>query len=90
MPNTFTALDVPVNHGSGVPVVTRALGRPKAIVFSGSVLGRYIVEGSNDGGNNWDVLVDHSGQQARDTASSPPPSITSSPPLPARPATRSA
>ena len=64
MPNTFTTLDVPINDGSGVPFVTRALGRPKTIVFSGPVLGRYIVEGSNDGGNNWDILVDDSGQQA--------------------------
>src|SRR5256885_8853557 len=71
MPNTFTALDVPVNDGSGVPFVTRTLGRPKTIVFSGPVLGRYIVEGSNDGGNNWDILVDDSGQQAFFTASAP-------------------
>src|SRR3954447_15783511 len=71
MPNTFTALDVPINDGSGVPFVTRALGRPKTIVFSGPVLGRYIVEGSNDGGNNWDILVDDSGQQALFTTQAP-------------------
>jgi hypothetical protein len=71
MPNTFTTLDVPVNDGSGVPFITRALGRPKTIVFSGPVLGRYIVEGSNDGGNNWDILVDDSGQQALFTAQAP-------------------
>jgi len=71
MPNTFTALDVPVNDGSGVPFVTRALGRPKTIVFAGPVLGRYIVEGSNDGGNNWDILVDDSGQQALFTSQAP-------------------
>jgi len=64
MPNTFTTLDVPINDGAGVPFVTAGLGRPKTIVFSGPVLGRYIVEGSNDGGNNWDILVDDSGQQA--------------------------
>jgi hypothetical protein len=52
MPNTFATLDVPVNDGSGAPFITRALGRPKTIVFSGQVLGRYIVEGSNDGGTN--------------------------------------
>src|SRR5437762_12703189 len=71
MPNTFTALDVPINDGSGVPFVTRALGRPKTIVFSGPVLGRYIVEGSNDGGTNWDILVDDSGEQALFTTPSP-------------------
>src|SRR3954452_12000883 len=71
MPNTFTTLDVPINDGSGVPFVTRALGRPKTIVFSGPVAGRYIVEGSNDGGSNWDILVDDSGQQAFFTSQAP-------------------
>ena len=71
MPNTFTALDVPVNDGSGLPFVTRTLGRPKTIVFAGPVLGRYIVEGSNDGGNSWDILVDDSGQQALFTSPKP-------------------
>src|SRR4029077_3696677 len=71
MPNTFTTLDVPINDGSGVPFVTAGLGRPKTIVFSGPVLGRYIVEGSNDGGNNWDILVDDSGQQALFTTQAP-------------------
>src|SRR5947199_1988644 len=71
MPNTFATLDVPVNDGSGVPFITRALGRPKTIVFSGPVLGRYIVEGSNDGGTNWDILVDDSGEQALFTTPSP-------------------
>src|SRR5215471_12456773 len=71
MPNTFTTLDVPLNDGSGVPFVTRALGRPKTIVLSGPVLGRYIVEGSNDGGDNWDILVDDSGQQALFTSQAP-------------------
>src|SRR5499427_450684 len=71
MPNTFTTLDVPINDGSGVPFVTSGLGRPKTIVFSGPVLGRYIVEGSNDGGNNWDILVDDSGQQALFTSQAP-------------------
>ena len=71
MPNTFATLDVPVNDGSGAPFITRTLGRPKTIVFSGPVLGRYIVEGSNDGGNNWDILVDDSGQQALFTSQAP-------------------
>jgi len=71
MPNTFTSLDCPTNDGSGLPFITRALGRPKTIVFSGPVLGRYIVEGSNDGGNNWDILVDDGGQQALFTTPTP-------------------
>jgi hypothetical protein len=71
MPSTFATLDVPINDGSGAPFITRALGRPKTIVFSGPVLGRYIVEGSNDGGNNWDILVDDSGQQALFTSQAP-------------------
>ena len=71
MPNTFTALDTPTNDGAGVPFITRALGRPKTIVFSGPVIGRYIVEGSNDGGTSWDILVDDSGQQALFTSQSP-------------------
>jgi len=54
MPNTLTTLDVPVNDGSGVPFITHTLGRAKTIVFSGAVIGRYIVEGSNDGGSTWD------------------------------------
>src|SRR3954470_3764946 len=71
MPNTFTSLDVPINDGSGTPFITSALGRAKTIVFSGPVLGRYIVEGSNDGGSNWDILVDDSGQQALFTSQAP-------------------
>jgi hypothetical protein len=71
MPNTFTTLDVPVSDGSGVPFVTKALGRPKTIIFSGPVIGRYVVEGSNDGGTNWDILVDDSGQQALFTTPAP-------------------
>lgn len=71
MPNTFTTLDVPTTDGSGVPFVTSGLARPKTIVSSGPILGRYVVEGSNDGGNNWDILVDDSGQQALFTSQSP-------------------
>ena len=71
MPNTFQNLDVPTADGAGVPFVTSALGRPKTIVFAGSVLGRYVVEGSNDGGTNWDILVDDDGQQALFTSQAP-------------------
>ena len=71
MPNTFTTLDTPTTDGSGTPFVTRTLGRAKTIVFSGQVIGRYIVEGSNDGGTTWDILVDDSGQQALFTAQAP-------------------
>ncbi len=71
MPNTFQVLDVPTGDGTGVPFVATALGRPKTIVFSGPVLGRYVVEGSNDGGNTWDILVDDDGEQALFTSQAP-------------------
>jgi hypothetical protein len=71
MPNTFVRLDVPTLDGAGTPFITGHLGRSKTIVFSGAVLGRYMVEGSNDGGVTWDILVDDSGQQALYTARSP-------------------
>ena len=71
MPNTFQNLDVPTADGAGAPFVTSALGRPKTIVFSGAVLGRYIVEGSNDGGTSWDIIVDDDGQQALFTSQAP-------------------
>jgi hypothetical protein len=71
MPNTFQNLDVPTADGAGVPFVTSTLGRPKTIVLSGRVLGRYIVEGSNDGGTSWDIIVDDDGQQALFTSQAP-------------------
>ena len=71
MPNTFVNLDVPANDGAGTPFVTSALGRPKTLVFSGPVRGRYVVEGSNDGGDNWDIIVDDSGLQALFTSQTP-------------------
>jgi hypothetical protein len=71
MPNTFQNLDVPTADGAGAPFDTSALGRPKTIVLSGAVLGRYIVEGSNDGGNSWDIIVDDDGQQALFTSQAP-------------------
>ncbi len=71
MPNTFQVLDVPTGDGAGVPFVASTLGRPKTIVFSGPVLGRYVVEGSNDGGTSWDILVDDDGEQALFTSQAP-------------------
>lgn len=59
MPNTFIALDVPkVANGVGNPTVVATTGHPKSLVLAGPVSGRYIVEGSNDGGRTWDILVD--------------------------------
>jgi hypothetical protein len=71
MPNTFQVLDVPTGDGAGVPFIASALGRPKTIVFSGPVLGRYVVEGSNAGGTSWDILVDDDGEQALFTSQAP-------------------
>jgi hypothetical protein len=71
MPNTFQVLDVPTGDSAGVPFVASALGRPKTIVFSGPVIGRYVVEGSNDGGTSWDILVDDDGEQALFTSQAP-------------------
>jgi hypothetical protein len=39
MPNTFTTLEVPTADGAGAPFLTSGLGRPKTIIFAGSVLG---------------------------------------------------
>jgi hypothetical protein len=65
MPNSFSQLDVPFVDGPGVPLITSALARQKTIGFSGAgVKGRYVVEGSNDGGNTWDILIDDDGAQA--------------------------
>jgi len=72
MPNSFQSLDVPLVDGPGVPFITSAFGRQKTIGFSGSgVRGRYVVEGSNDGGNNWDILIDDDGAQALFTSVTP-------------------
>jgi hypothetical protein len=72
MPNSFSPLDVPLVDGPGVPLITSAFGRQKTIGFSGAgVKGRYVVEGSNDGGNTWDILIDDDGAQALFTSGSP-------------------
>ena len=65
MPNMFISLDVPRGEGVGVPAIVSTTGHPKTFVLAGSVSGgRYVVEGSNDGGNSWDILVDDDGTQA--------------------------
>jgi hypothetical protein len=47
-----------------VPTVVSLTGHPKSFVLAGTVPGgRYIVEGSNDGGTSWDILVDDDGTQ---------------------------
>jgi hypothetical protein len=72
MPNSFNQIDVPLADGPGVPLIASALGRQKTIAFSGSkVRGRYVVEGSNDGGNTWDILIDDDGAQALFTSAAP-------------------
>jgi hypothetical protein len=59
MPNTFIALDVPkVANSAGSPTNVATTGHPKSFVLTGPVTGRYVVEGSNDGGQSWDILID--------------------------------
>jgi hypothetical protein len=65
MPNTFISLDVPAAEGTGTAAIATLLGSPKTFVFSGdSSPRRYVVEGSNDGGGTWDILVARDGTQA--------------------------
>jgi hypothetical protein len=66
VPNTFVALDVPATaDGVGAPTSVAATGHPKSLVLAGPVSGRYVVEGSNDGGRTWDILIDdNDGTQA--------------------------
>ena len=65
MPNMFISLDVPHGEGVGVPAIVSTTGHPKTFVLAGDVSGgRYIVEGSSDAGNSWDILVDDDGTQA--------------------------
>lgn len=59
MPNTFLSLQVPqTSNGVGAALLVGGAGHPKSIVASGAVTGRYVVEGSNDGGVTWDILKD--------------------------------
>jgi hypothetical protein len=65
MPNTFIALDVPRGSAAGTPFIASATGHPKTFVLAGAVRpgARYVVEGSNDGGTTWDILVDDDGTE---------------------------
>src|SRR5512138_100119 len=64
MPNTFISLEVPRGDGVGVPAIVSMTGHPKSFVLAGTVPGgRYVVEGSNDGGSTWDILIDDDGTQ---------------------------
>jgi hypothetical protein len=59
MPNTFITLEVPTSANStGAPVYVGNTGHPKTFVRTGPISGRYVVEGSNDGGSSWDILID--------------------------------
>jgi hypothetical protein len=59
MPNTFITLDTPkVINAAGTPTNVATTGHPKSFVLTGPVTGRYVVEGSNDGGQSWDILID--------------------------------
>jgi hypothetical protein len=66
MPNTFANLNVPASDSViGTPFDVQVTGRPKTLVLDGAVKpgGRYIVEGSTNGGLTWDVLVGLDGTQ---------------------------
>lgn len=58
MPNTFISLDVPRGDGVGTPAVVSLTGHPRTFVLNGPVAGRFMVEGSCDGGKTWDILLD--------------------------------
>jgi len=72
MPNTLVSLDVPLADGQGAATDTSKTGASKTFIFSGSVVGRYVIEGSNDG-TNWDVLVGRDGNGIAFAASIPGP-----------------
>lgn len=65
MPNTFISLNVPNTDTAGAPAITSLTGSPKTFVFAADAIpnGRYIVEGSNDGGVTWDIIVGLDGTQ---------------------------
>jgi hypothetical protein len=66
MPNVFASLDVPTTDATpGAPFDVTATGRPKTLVLDGPIRpgGRYIVEGSTNGGAAWDILVGPDGTQ---------------------------
>jgi hypothetical protein len=65
MPNMFISLDVPRGEGVGLPAIVSNTGHPKSFVLGGTIPGgRYVVEGSNDGGRSWDILIDDDGTEA--------------------------
>jgi hypothetical protein len=56
---------VPVGEGVGTPAIVGMTGHPKSFVLAGTVPGgRYVVEGSKDGGSTWDILIDDDGTEA--------------------------
>ena len=63
--NSFLQLNVPANDTAGASTVTALTGSPKTFAFGSDVVpnGRYVVEGSNDGGLTWDILVGLDGTQ---------------------------
>ena len=66
MPNTFASLNVPASDQfPGETFDVRQAGPEKTFVFDGAVRpgGRYIVEGSADGGDTWDILTGRDGTQ---------------------------
>ncbi len=66
MSNTFASLSVPTTDAvPGAPLAVALTGRPKTFVLDGIVKkgGRYIVEGSEDGGTTWDILAGRDGTQ---------------------------
>jgi hypothetical protein len=72
MPNTLVPLDVPLADGPGAATDTSKTGAPKTFIFSGSAIGRYVIEGSNDG-TIWDVLVGKDGNGITFAGSAPGP-----------------
>jgi hypothetical protein len=72
MPNILVPIDVPLADGPGAATDTSRTGASKTFIFSGSVRGRYVIEGSNDG-TNWDVLVGRDGNGIAFASSVPGP-----------------
>jgi hypothetical protein len=75
MSNSFIQLDVPARDIAGAPAVTTLAGSPKTFAFAADDVphDRYVVEGSNDGGLTWDILVGLDGTQVLFTSSNTAP-----------------